>query len=345
MTRREEEDEGNFMSFLDVIACAFGAIVLLVLIIPIGKPDAPIEEGVFDEYRALTSTNGTLTARLSAAVDRLEASREQLAMIENAVEQASTSAGIDESRIRSVEAQVARQLAENRVLEQQVAALAPVEPSQNLVPDPAPVASVENEKFGIPADAEYVVFVIDTSGSMRTIASSVSRSLAGILDIYPQLKGFQVLDDQGAPLFSGTAGTWLNDSVQMRGRVTAAIRGWNPYSNSSPIEGVEVALTHYLQGNARTAIVIFGDDHSQEDFEGFLRRVEQAAPPRLAQTGRLRIHALGFSNERRSTNPERFGLLMRELTYRYSGAYLFVATEPPSPIGIYKGARTGVEPD
>jgi uncharacterized protein with von Willebrand factor type A (vWA) domain len=52
---------------------------------------------------------------------------------------------------------------------------------------------------GIPVDSDYVIFfLIDTSGSMQgghwDTAQAVMKE---ILDIYPKLKGVQIIDDNG----------------------------------------------------------------------------------------------------------------------------------------------------
>src|SRR6478609_10073225 len=66
---------------------------------------------------------------------------------------------------------------------------------------------------GIPVDSEWIIFVVDTSGSMQADnwdnAQNVVRE---ILDIYPKVKGLQVLSDQGSMMFGGAKGTWLQDT-------------------------------------------------------------------------------------------------------------------------------------
>ena len=52
---------------------------------------------------------------------------------------------------------------------------------------------------GIPADSDYIIFVIDTSGSMQSAAwpESSGIEMLNILDVYPEVKGIQVLNDMG----------------------------------------------------------------------------------------------------------------------------------------------------
>ncbi|GAG30524.1 unnamed protein product, partial [marine sediment metagenome] len=49
---------------------------------------------------------------------------------------------------------------------------------------------------GIPVDSEYIIFIIDTSGSMHNYAwSMVRKKMEEILEIYPKVKGIQVMNN------------------------------------------------------------------------------------------------------------------------------------------------------
>ena len=39
--------------------------------------------------------------------------------------------------------------------------------------------------FGIPVDSEYVVFIVDTSGSMKDIWNKVTRHIENVINIHP----------------------------------------------------------------------------------------------------------------------------------------------------------------
>ena len=66
---------------------------------------------------------------------------------------------------------------------------------------------------GIPVDSEYVIFVIDTSGSMQQFNwSRAIQKLTETLDVYPQVKGIQVLNDNGQYMFQQYAGRWIPDT-------------------------------------------------------------------------------------------------------------------------------------
>ena len=51
---------------------------------------------------------------------------------------------------------------------------------------------------GIPVDSEYVIFIIDTSGSMfNYVWPTLLKKIEETLNIYPKVKGFQVMSDEG----------------------------------------------------------------------------------------------------------------------------------------------------
>jgi hypothetical protein len=341
--KQDDEDEGNLLSFLDVIACAFGAVVLLVLMIPIGQPEArpeqPEADSDYQEFRSRSAQIDALRLEQATAQRAVNQAGERLAMATSLADESSASQPLTEAELVKLESQVVRLVAENLAVDAQIKSYPASTPEISETPSNRSDQRLANERYGIPADADHVVFVIDASGSMQAIASSVARTLTRVLDLYPKLQGFQVLDDQGAPLFSASEGRWLNDSPSVRSRVVSAIRGWRPYSNSSPVEGIETAVRRYLKPGSPTAIFVFGDDHSQGDFESFLEKIADSIPTSAVRGGFVRIHAVGFANEPRSTHPEQFGLLMRELAQRYNGAYLFVPTEAPSALRLEYGNR------
>ena len=72
--------------------------------------------------------------------------------------------------------------------------------------------SALQEQRTVPADSEYIAFVLDTSGS---ILANVGRQelisrIIETLDPYPYLKGFQVINDLGEYAVSGTSSDWIS---------------------------------------------------------------------------------------------------------------------------------------
>ena len=61
---------------------------------------------------------------------------------------------------------------------------------------------------GFPADSEYIIFIIDTSGSMFNYAwDLMTQKLIETLEVYPEVKGIQVMNDMGEYMFAATLGS------------------------------------------------------------------------------------------------------------------------------------------
>ncbi len=78
---------------------------------------------------------------------------------------------------------------------------------------------------GIPVDSEYVIFIIDTSGSMFNYAwPRAQREMINILDLYPQVKGMQVMSDEGEYMFPSYRGQWIPDTPARRRAIVEPLR-------------------------------------------------------------------------------------------------------------------------
>ncbi len=127
-------------------------------------------------------------------------------------------------------------------------------------------------------DSDYVVFIIDTSGSMQSIWSRVTREVENVIRIHPRIKGFQILNDNGAHLISGYSGRWIPDTKARRDSVIRLFRNWKSASNSSPVEGLEVALKRYVNPNQKVSIYIFGDDYTGSTYDLVIRTSSRRTP-------------------------------------------------------------------
>ena len=77
---------------------------------------------------------------------------------------------------------------------------------------------------GIPVDSEYIIFVIDTSGSMQSKWDWAERKLGEVLDVYPTVKGLQIMNDNGRFMFQQYGRTWLPDTPQLRQSIKNTMR-------------------------------------------------------------------------------------------------------------------------
>jgi hypothetical protein len=181
---------------------------------------------------------------------------------------------------------------------------------------------------GIPVDSEYVIFVIDTSGSMQSSAwSLVVRKMTQVLDIYPRVKGLQVMNDMGQYMFSRYAGKWIPDTPGRRKVVLERLRSWTPFSNSSPVEGITRAIQGFAASDKKISIYVFGDEFTGDSIDQVLDAVDRINA-RDAQGNRLvRIHAVGFpvmfSQPGFSEfTGVRFATLMRQLCRENGGTFV-----------------------
>ena len=180
---------------------------------------------------------------------------------------------------------------------------------------------------GITVDSEYIIFVIDTSGSMQQGAwGEVVAKLEEVLNIYPNVKGIQVMNDMGDYMFRNTREQWIEDTPALRERIVNRLRTWNIYSNSSPVEGIETAIAHFYDPNKRISIYVFGDDFQGLSVEQVVDRIDQVNVADANNNRRVRIHAVGFpvyfDAGYTSSSVYMFTLLMRELSLRNNGSFV-----------------------
>ena len=205
MRRRTRRDVEVFsLSFLDCICCGFGAIILLLTLVRMSEPKA-IEQGRQDLQgriarleRELFEIRGETTLLSRVLVGK----REQLSVDRVAVARLQG----DLERLRgqfksSRELSQVQDAMEGRFLAAQQQLTDEMKRLQEEAARPAPASGLVG---GIPVDSEYVIFVIDTSGSMQRFAwPLLLRKMSQILDAYPKVKGLQVMNDEGVYMPSG----------------------------------------------------------------------------------------------------------------------------------------------
>ena len=108
-------------------------------------------------------------------------------------------------------------------------------------------------------DAEYVSFVVDTSGSMKNFGWQQARQrIDEILGAQRRLRFFRIVSDGGQPLIK-EGGPWIEATPERRAAALQAFEKWNEPSTSAPTAGLAVAL-----GQARrvsnAAVYLITDD-------------------------------------------------------------------------------------
>jgi hypothetical protein len=198
-----------------------------------------------------------------------------------------------------------------------------------------PRRRTEGQVGGIPVDSEFILFVIDTSNSMQRGAwPLVQKKLREALEIYPQVKGMQVMNDDGTYMFSQYAGKWIPDTPGRRRIILSSLSGWQPFSNSSPVEGIVEAIRSFYAADKRISLYVFGDEFSGAAVQPVLDEVDRLNRSAGGDERRVRIHAVGFPTViERTQQPgntgQRFATLMRALCYRNGGTFVGLNSTRP----------------
>jgi hypothetical protein len=185
-----------------------------------------------------------------------------------------------------------------------------------------------------PDDSEYIVFIIDTSGSMFNHAwPMMLEKVAETLNLYPKLKGFQVMNDEGVYMFADYRGKWLPDTPAQRRTVLERLRTWNAFSNSSPIEGIVEAIRSYHDTDKKISLYVFGDEFTGPSIDSVVDGVDNINRKDATGERRVRIQAIGFPL--RPDAPQytsmRFATLMRILCQRNGGSFVSLNEPQRSP--------------
>lgn len=311
------------LSFLDVISCGFGAIVLLLVIARVGDPSA-LEEAenqllgsVKDYQERLFEIRGE-----SVVLDeRLKSRKEQLSELTERVARL-------KAKLASVSKQ-SNQLSQSQSREKEQLQLVLQVLSEEMQRLLGPEFLQQNQLVGgIPADSDYIIFVIDTSGSMQVAAwEKVKKEMLNILDIYPEVKGIQVLNDMGQYMFVNYAKKWMSDSPEMRKNIISKLANWAPFSNSSPVEGINAAIQTFYKPGRKISIYTLGDDYQGRSIRNVVKAVDKLNKAHRGANRLVRIHAIGFPvhfppGSIPSASAIKFAALMRELSYNNGGTFI-----------------------
>jgi hypothetical protein len=333
--RRRQAAEGFSLSFLDCICCGFGAIILLLVLTKIGEPRA-LEQARSDldglvadlqeELYEIRGESRVLDRDLTSRREQLSEERVLIARLQG-----------DMSRIQG-EYAASRQLSEvSEIVEGRLLAAQQelTEEMQRLLAQSRRRPQTEALVGGIPVDSEYVIFVIDTSGSMHGYTwSLVVGKMTQVLDIYPKVKGIQVMNDMGQYMFSRYAGKWIPDTPGRRKAIVSNLRSWSPFSNSSPVEGITRAIQGFATPDKRVSIYVFGDEFTGSSIEAVLEAVDDINRERADGSRRVRIHAVGFpvvftEPGVREYTGVRFATLMRLLCRENGGTFVGLNSVDP----------------
>jgi hypothetical protein len=328
--RRRRYVEAYSLSFLDCICCGFGAIILLLVLSKIYEPViiektqddlesliALLQQELYDirgetavinrdleDVRQQTSTTKLRLARLQGDLNKVRG--------QYAATQEESQVNLDEGSLRQVKQRLTEEMRR-------------LQPYYRRADDDA-VA-------GIPADSEYVIFIVDTSGSMQNFNwIRVIRKVTETLDVYPQVKGMQIMNDNGNYMFKQYAGQWIPDTPGRRDAIVRTMRNWRPFSDSNPVDGIIYAISTFWSADKKISVYVFGDDFQGGSVETVVREIDFVNRVGADGNRMVRIHAVGFpmftqTNFQVPPTVGRFAQLMRILCDRNGGTFVALSAE------------------
>ena len=326
MSRRKRRSAGDTnLSFLDIICCGFGAVVLLLVIVkpapPIVVEEAPVPaDGI---VRSLQERLFEIRGQVTYLETDLNAKQEQLGADQRRVAILRSEFDILNSRKPSDEDDGADDADE--ALDLQIALQSLTVEMRRLLKG----RKSQNQNIGgVPVDSEYIVFIIDTSGSMFTNAwGRLLKEIVNTLRIHPKVKGIQVMNDQGQYMFPSYRGDWIPDSPARRRSIISKLRTWNAFSNSSPVEGITTAIRRHYDKNKKISLYVLGDDYSGRSIRRVLNIVENLNQSRQGGESLVRIHGIGFPVHlgrppSLNSSAVRYASLMRKLAENNNGTFI-----------------------
>jgi hypothetical protein len=326
MKTRRRDIEIFSLSFLDVICCGFGAIILLFVLSKFAEP-VIIEElsedlqsvivRLEEELHEIRGETAVLNRELQGKKEQLSQEKKKLARLRGDLSniKGEFAASNQYARVQNIiEEKLARALQQ---LTDEMKRLLKNQPRK-----------VDRSVGGIPVDSEYIIFIIDTSGSMQRNAwRLVQKKLAETLKVYPKVKGIQIMNDMGTYMFSQYRGKWIPDTPARRRAIISNLSTWRSFSNSSPVEGIEAAIRTFYSPDKKISLFVFGDEFSGNAIQPVIDEVDRINKATRDGTRRVRIHAVGFpvmlkDSVGRGNTGERFATLMRILCQKNGGTFV-----------------------
>ena len=333
MKTRRRDIEIFSLSFLDVICCGFGAIILLFVLSKFAEPviieqvredlQAQIER-LEQELHEIRGETALLDRELQGQREQLAEEKKNLARLQGDLSDIKGQFAASDQRAEVqniIEGKLARALQE---LTEEMQRLLAKQPKK-----------IDSSVGGIPVDSEYIIFIIDTSGSMQRNAwGLVQKKLAETLRVYPKVKGIQVMNDMGVYMFSQYAGKWIPDTPGRRRAIISNLSTWRSFSNSSPVEGITAAIKTFFAGDKKISLYVFGDEFSGNAIQPVIDEVDRINKALGGGQRRVRIHAVGFpvmlqDKVGRGNTGERFATLMRILCYKNGGTFVGLNSTRP----------------
>lgn len=337
MRKKRRRDISVFsLSFLDSICCGFGAIILLFVLSKFSEPK------IIQDVRVdLDSLIIKLEKEIFEIRGKTEIVNQQLAVKQDELVEAKVKFAKIQGDLSKIQGQFAASndnaQVQNIVKGKLAAALQDLTEEMKRLQQkkPPPPRKPDTSVGGIPVDSEYIIFIIDTSGSMKRGAwAMVMKKLEETLKVYPKVRGIQVMNDDGIYMFPTYKGRWIPDTPGRRRVILSTMSTWQAFSNSSPVEGITEAIRRYYSPDKKISLYVFGDEFSGFAMQSVLDEVDRINRADRSGNRLVRIHGVGFPTmleDPQGMGPTgiRFAALMRMLCERNGGTFVGLNTTRP----------------
>ena len=303
------------MSFLDIMACGFGALVLILLISEFNEIEIIENKYTADLFLTKQDEVVTKTNQLNDVDRELTSKIKNLISIQDELDKV-------KSNLNN-RANVVQSLTELSQLKQ----------SQIIVKNEDQKEPIEQVvASGIRIDSRYLIFIIDNSGSMVEGApwSRVVKEIETIIMTFPSLEGFMIMNDTGKTIVGG--GNWVKPTKTNRIDAVNKLKRVNAMTNSNPIPAIEKSINIYGRKYDDVGIFIIGDDiRESKNVDSRLLEINRINT-KSDGSKYVRINALGFLTSRRlnvqgyafEDDNNKYLTLMRELTEQNGGTLVVI---------------------
>ena len=325
MRRKRRNVEAFSLSFLDCICCGFGAIILLLVLSRIYEPViiektqddleqliALLQQELFD----IRGETAVINRDLESVRSQTSSTKLRLARLQGELNTVRGQYAATQQESESILDEGALQRTKQRLTEE----MRRLQPYYK--------RADEDAVAGIPVDSEYVIFIVDTSGSMQQFNwDRAVEKVTEVLDVYPEVKGIQIMNDNGNYMFQQYRGQWIPDTPGRREAIVNTMRNWRPFSDSNPADGIIYAISTYWRPDRKISIYVFGDEFSGGSVESVVRQIDAVNRTDASGNRMVRIHAVGFPfffepGRQISDTSRRYAQLMRILCDRNGGTFV-----------------------
>ena len=307
--KQKKVQEVFSMSFLDIMACGFGALVLILLISEF--QETTIEEDVKNDANELIKVSDIkeikikerdmLTKTIDSEVNKLVDLNKSLDNLnKNLKKRTAIASNLSEfASDTNFSINKKRNLNSRSSLQQ-------------------------TEASGIKIDSKYLIFIIDNSGSMQTSGpwNKVIQEVDNLIQTFPDLEGYMVMNG-GSP--------WLKPTKSNRNASIDLLKlKRNILSLSNPIIALKKSINLYGKRYSDVGVFIVGDDILDPDNTRTEITSQEILSLNRDKSDDLyvRINALAFltSKDEKAYEQQNMNylILMRELTELSGGALVVV---------------------